>query len=298
METKKLYNMNYLKGLHPKGSNELRMRTTKNGLRGLILRGVALLAMLLGGMTAMAQTQYVFMRNNGSNIYYANNATWSNNTTFNKSYVWTLEDGVPINNGRYLIITRGNGNYGAYTYTASLSTTKNTTYTFSISNNNVLSTTQRGNQYYGGNNTYYLPYNSFSLATNTSENNRVIAYQVTSLSAQYPTLDISVNPEIASGGIKLNSVITGNYAPACSTVTLGSNTYYWTNTTEASTTRPGLVDDWSDATITWAVTTGGTYASVSSEGLVTLTANPTGNVVVRMTVTKGASPATTPPLSP
>ena len=48
--------MNYLKGLHPKGSNELRMRTTKNGLRGLILRGVVLLVMLVGWQAAMAQT--------------------------------------------------------------------------------------------------------------------------------------------------------------------------------------------------------------------------------------------------
>ena len=58
-------------------------------------------------------------------------------------------------------------------------------------------------------------------------------------------------------------------------------------TTEATTTQPASISSWDDAILTWSVNTGGAYASVNSDGLVTLTGNPTGNVVVTLTVTKG-----------
>jgi len=66
-----------------------------------------------------------------------------------------------------------------------------------------------------------------------------------------------------------------------------TQTYYWTETTDASTTQPTSITDWSDATKTWTVTTGAAYASVDGNGLVTITGNPTGNVVVRLGVSKG-----------
>ncbi len=56
-----------------------------NGMRKYLLMAALMLA---GTMTAGAQTQYVFMRNNNSTTYYyANGGTWSNANTFSPDYI-------------------------------------------------------------------------------------------------------------------------------------------------------------------------------------------------------------------
>ncbi len=106
-----------------------------------------------------------------------------------------------------------------------------------------------------------------------------------------PTISIAASDGLTGGGIQLTPSITGTYRPAYSYATVRnynnttSQTYYWTSTTEATTTQPGI-SDWSDSTLNWEITTGDAYASVNSDGLVTITDNPTGNIVVRLTVSK------------
>lgn len=101
-----------------------------------------------------------------------------------------------------------------------------------------------------------------------------------------PTLSIT-NSGLSDGGIQLAPSITGSYSPACVSLTNSSTTYYWDATNSVLTTsRPGTISSWGDADITWEVVTGGAYASVDDEGLVTLTRAPAGDIVVRMTVAK------------
>ncbi len=144
------------------------------------------------------------------------------------------------------------------------------------------------NQNYG-----YVKYdNGLTCGNNTG--NRFTPYAITirNEAAENPTISIAASSSLSNGGIQLTPSITGTYRPAYSYATVRNynntttQTYYWTSTTEATTTQP-VISDWSDATLNWDVTTGGAYATVNSDGLVTITDNPTGNIVVRLTVSKG-----------
>ena len=243
-----------------------------------------LAAMLLGGMTAQGQTYYVFYNSTYGYIY-NNNGTPTVSTTFTKSAIWAASG------------TLGNTGRSIYSYTATtqyLRGGRDTDVSLGSSQSNWRSASSALN--YDNRSSGYVNYTGTKLTCSNSSSNRFTPYNFTinnNVAVTNPTLGIAAEAGLTNGGIQLSSSITGTYAPACTSAVVrnynnsSTQTYYWTSSTEASTTRPGLVDDWSDATITWTVTIGDSYASVSSDGLVTLTANPTGNVVVRMNVSKG-----------
>jgi hypothetical protein len=269
------------------------MKTIIEGIRRMLkpiqlTRTIILAAMLLlGGMTAKAQTYYIFQ--NGNNYLYNNDGTPGVTTSFTKYAVWYSANGnLPDNSNnnlrnlrsfptsdRYLRGTNSNNSTG----TVSIGATQSVWRLY----NGYL--TCRTNSRY-----YYVILNGTTVSLSTANNtNRFTPTTITvnpNAAAINPTVDITISG-FSNGGIQLASSVTGSYAPACTTAVVNSTTYYWTDDTEASTTRPGQISDWSDATKTWAITIGGTYASVSSDGLVTITGNPTGNIVVTLTVSKG-----------
>ena len=233
-----------------------------------LLRHALVLGLLLIGCISINAQQYVFMRNNGSDYYYANGSTWSSNSTFSPSYVWSISNSVPSNNDRYLVISRS-GWYN-YTYTPSLSTTSSNTYTFTISDGNEVI-------YTNGNNNYYLPYNMGNLSTNTSANNRVIAYEV--LTTEIP---VGLSSFTINGTTSINATGTFNgYTHTNSKYYNQEYTnYYFNNTDHFVNSSNQLVNSPSTTTITsgytWSLSDNATgYATVSSStGAITVTAIP------------------------
>ncbi|MBO4307313.1 MAG: chitobiase/beta-hexosaminidase C-terminal domain-containing protein [Bacteroidales bacterium] len=260
--------------------------------RGRGVRLMLLAALLLGGLSAQAQ-QYVFMRNNSTTYYYANGTTWSNSATFSPSYIWTVSGSVPSNNSRYLIISRSGNN--TYTYTPSLSTTSSNTYTFSISDGNVLTTSQKARSNSWNNSTYYLPYGFGNLATNTAANDRVIAYQVNT--SQNTLQDNTTLPTISIDSYSGNTItfshddLGGSYVPANSYTiyTINGAAHNWYNSQDWGTAVPTGVSvnaNTLSPTYTWSLTAdGGGVASINpSTGVLTISGAPTGNITVRLTV--------------
>lgn len=163
METKKLYNMNYLKGLHPKGSNELRMRTTKNGLRGLMLRSVALLLLLLGTVIAHGQNYYVFRNSTYGYIAVSNTNTPALSTTFTPGCVW-VASGEMGTTSRTVNSYTDNAKYlrGG---------TNNTPLTTGGSNGNAATRWQlRGTNYLNSYNTTYVKWSNNALTCLNTNN--------------------------------------------------------------------------------------------------------------------------------
>lgn len=295
--------------LNDNGQNEMRIanpaikqrRIATAPQRTPLLRQLAVLAMMLiAAVTATAQTQYVFMRNNGNAYYYANNNTWSSNTTFNPSYIWTLESGVPKNNNRYLIITRTSteNSYGYYTYytyaySASLSTTSNDDYTFSISNGNVLTTAQPQNSY-SGNSTYYLPYNLGNLATNTQNNNRVIAYQVTTTEVSSSTAPTISGNDVLSSTTTYNYTALGAaYQPTYINYRFNNTDHYFDANGNSITPTPATI-----GSPTWSISDNA-YATVNeSTGAVTVNSLPTSDIELTLTVTYPVTAGTGTPAAP
>ena len=237
--------------------------------------------MLLGGMPAMAQYYYIFY-NNSRGYIYNNGSNGGVTSTFAPSCIWRA--GATLSTTSTTI----------YSYTENAKYMRGGNGSFSLGNSQNYWQLRDNVLAYRYTNSYHVYWtgSALSCARNQSGNGFTpTRIYIGSLSAKAPSLSITVSGGLTNGGIQLTPVVTGSYAPACDTAVVRGTTYYWippvTNSTEASETRPGIIDDWSDASVTWTVTTGGTYASVSSDGLVTLTGNPTGNIVVRMTVTKG-----------
>ena len=239
--------------------------------------------LLLIGVTAKAQTYYVFYNATYGYIYNSG-TTPSVSTTFTKSAIWAASG------------TLGNTTRNIYSYTATTQFMRGGTDGTALTLGNYTTTWRlRDNVLnYNNNRNGYVHYNGSSLVCSNG-NTRFTPYNITinNQAVANPTISITAASGLSNGGIQLTGTVTGTYAPACNSAVVrnynanSTQTYYWTSSTEASTTRPGQITDWSDATKTWAVTTGGTYASVSSDGLVTITGNPTGNVVVTLTVSKG-----------
>ena len=275
-------------------------RTQRTQRTPLLRQLAAIAVMLIATVTATAQTQFVFMRNNGNAYYYANNNTWSNSTTFNPSYIWTLESGVPKNNNRYLIITRTSteNSYGYYTYytyaySASLSTTSNDDYTFSISNGNVLTTAQPQNSY-SGNSTYYLPYNLGNLATNTQNNNRVIAYQVTTTEVSSSTAPTISGNDVLSSTTTYNYTASGAaYQPTYINYRFNNTDHYFDANGNSITPTPATI-----GAATWSLSDNA-YATVNeSTGTVTVSSLPTSDIELTLTVTYPVTAGTGTPAAP
>ena len=256
-------------------------------MKNYLLRGAALLMMLGTVLPAMAQTAnnaYIFY--NATHGYLINNGGNPGvSTTFNKNAIWVANGAMGTSNR----------NVSSYTdNTKFFNGTAGGAFSLGGTNNNWQ---LRGTNYLNRRNANngYVRYNGTAFSLNTSENNQNFTGQtitITRQAAANPTISITAAADLSEGGIQLTGSITGTYRPEYYYASVRSynndntQTYYWTTTTNATITNP-TITDWTGANLTWTVTTGDTYASVSSDGLVTITANPTGNIVVRLGVSKG-----------
>ena len=267
--------------------------TSHTMIRKIATKLLLSLTLLLAATGVKAQTA-----NNAYIFYNANYGYLINNggnpgvsTTFNKNAIWVANN------------TMGNTSRNVHSYTddskyftGSAGTSNNNNGTFSLggSNNNwqiINNYLNRANANRG-----YVRYNGTGFivnSTNDAQNFTGLAITINQSTPVNPTISITSVAGLSNGGIQLTGNVTGSYTPTYYYASVrnynnnNTQTYYWTTTTDATTTQPSGITDWSDATKTWAVTTGGAYASVSSDGLVTITGNPTGNVVVTLTVSKG-----------
>ena len=252
----------------------------KRNQKGILLRVVTLM-MMLGIMlpAAKAQVNYIFY--NATYGYLVNDGGDPEvSTTFNKNAIW-IANGTLGNNSR---------NIHSYTDNTKYLTRSGTSLGFADGADTYWRATGNYLRYRLSNsNNYYLKYTGTAFELNNTQQNgnlfTATAITINNVAAINPTLSITAEAGISSGGIQLTPAIS-TYTPACNSAVVNGTTYYWTSSSDAFTTRPGQITDWSDA-ITWTITTGGTYASITSDGLVTITANPTGNIVVRMDVSKG-----------
>ncbi|MCR5658685.1 MAG: chitobiase/beta-hexosaminidase C-terminal domain-containing protein [Bacteroidales bacterium] len=243
------------------------------------------LFLALAGMTAKAQTAnnaYIF-HNDTYGYVINNNGIPGVNTTFTKSAIWVASGTLENSNNTLR-------NIRSYTDNSKYMTRSGTSLGFTNTAANNWQRTNAGSlRFRTGGTNYYLKYTGTAFDLNSTQNSgerfTATAITLSNVNAINPSVSITAEAGITGGGIQLTPEI-GTYSPACTSATVSGTTYYWTSTTEASTTRP-TITDWSDATLTWTVTTGATYASVDGNGLVTITGNPTGNIVVRLGVSKG-----------
>ncbi len=259
------------------------LRTKSIGIR--LMRSIMLLALMMcAALPGKAQTYYVFYNATAGYIY-RNGNNPGVTTDFTKDAIWVASGAL------------GGTTRNIYSYTATTRFLRGGTNGTSVTLGNSTTTWRlRDNVLnYNNNRSGYVHYNGSTLVCSDG-NTRFTPYAITinSNTVSNPTISITAASGLSNGGIQLTGNVTGSYIPANSyyyaTVrNYNNNTqiYYWTTTTDATTTQPTGITDWSDATKTWAVTTGGAYASVSNDGLVTITGNPTGNVVVTLTVSKG-----------
>ena len=248
----------------------------------MVRNAIMLTALLFAALTGRAQTYYVFYTANYGYIY-RNGNNPGVTTSFTKDAIWVA--GGNLSSARSL-----------YSYTATSQYLRGGTYGTNVTLGNTQSNwrTRTNVLNYNNSNNGYVNYNGTTLTCSNGSSNRFTPYNITinSSTPSNPTISIT-SAGLSGGGIQLTGNVTGSYTPAYSYASVhnyqdnNNTTYYWTATTEATTTQPASITSWGDATRTWSVTTGGTYASVSSDGLVTITGNPTGNVVVTLTVTKG-----------
>lgn len=249
------------------------------------LRHILLLALLAGSaIGAKAQNYYIFYNSNYGYIT-NNNGNPGVSDTFSKSAIWAASG------------TLGTSNTAINSYTDDTKYMRGANGSFTLGNyqnnmqlrNNVLA-------YRTTNRTYHVYWTGSALSCAQNQSGSGFTPDAITISTNNttsnPTLSITAASGLTGGGIQLTGNISGTYTPSYSSATVRNynntttQTYYWTASTEATTTNPSITN-WDGATKTWEVTTGGTYASVSSDGLVTITGNPTGNIVVRMTVSKG-----------
>lgn len=238
--------------------------------------------MLFSAGKVMGQTYYVFKY--GNYYLYNNNGNPAAHTDFTKSNIWIANNTLDNSNNRTLqsYTQQTNNGYlrGAYDVD------------FEIGASHSIWRQNNSGALYAYNNRNnrlrYVRYNNGVVFDNTNTNNFITTrIYIGTKNASNPSVNIDVAAGITSGGIKLMPRVDGQYNLAYDSTNYNETTYYWTSSTEATETHPELITDWSDATLTWTVTTGATYASVSNEGLVTITGNPTGNIVVRLGVSKG-----------
>ena len=247
-----------------------------------------LLVMMTGTQSAWGQTNYVFY--NADNGYIYNNGNNGGvTTTFTKSCIWIANDALSSNSNYSL------RNIKSYTNEAKYMNGSNGSFTLGNSSstwrlyNSFLTSRTSSNYYY-----VKLSGNNLTCATgNNGTRFYAASFTINTQAVVNPTISITAASGLSNGGIQLSGSITGNYTPSyfyadVRNYNANSTTkYYWTDNTEASTSQPASITNWSGATYNWAVTTGGTYASVNSDGLVTITGNPTGNIVITLTVSKG-----------
>lgn len=265
----------------------------KRSLKGVLLRCVALLMVLGTTLPAMAQTaNYAYIFYNATYGYLINDGGNPGvSTTFNKNAIWVANNTMG-GTSRNVRSYTDNTKY----FTGSNGSNNNTNGTFSLGTTNNQWRIVDNYLNRAGNNRGYVRYNGTGFIVNSSTTEQNFTGQTITVNRQTaanPTISITTAAGLSSGGIQLTCNITGTYSPEYYYASVRNYNndatqtyYYWTTTTNATTTNP-TITDWTGATLTWTVTTGGTYASVDANGLVTITANPTGNIVVRLGVSKG-----------
>ena len=254
-----------------------------------ILRTALLAFVLFVSYTAQGQQNYIFY-NATYGYLINNNGNPGVSNTFTKSAIWVANN------------TMGGTSRNVHSYTDNTkyftgsngSNWGNGSFSLGTSNDQWRIVNNYLNR--AGNNRGYVRYNGSGFIVNSSDNGQNftgLAITINSSTPSNPTISISASNGLTNGGIQLTGNITGTYTPTYYYASVrnynnnNTQTYYWTENADATTTQPTGITNWADATKTWAVTTGSTYASVSSDGLVTITGNPTGNIVVTLTVTKG-----------
>ena len=251
----------------------------------MVRSAIIMAALLFAALPGRTQTYYVFYNATYGYIY-RNGNNPGVTTTFTKDAIWSASGTLPT--------TGNNTGVTITSYTDNTKKMNGTTSAFTLTNGGTSYWQNRTYLAHRTTSSYYVKWNNgFTCATGTG--NRFTPYVVTinNQAAVNPTISITAAAGLSGGGIQLTGNITGTYTPEYSYAAVrrynqnATTTYYWTSNTEASTSVPTGISSWGDATRTWAVTTGGAYASVNSDGLVTITGNPTGNIVVTLTVTKG-----------
>ena len=275
------------------------------------LRHILLLALLALTSVSIKAADYVFTYNNGylavdnnGNITYAN--------TFNPQCIWTCVSNtgtlaganLDANNSRFLYTTVGNTKYwlvGSTTNGAAITTTTTAPGTANWRNNN-------SNRLYWNSGTRYVYYRGNSWrnsSQNNRNNNNAYSYgtdyrsTTTAVTVRTNSTDnttaATISAALNSGntGIQLSHTnVQGTYLNYKYT-TIGTTTYYWLDgaTTAYTNTNPFSTNvDWSQASYEWSISSGGNYASITTDGVLTSKGNATTQqtVTVKLTTTYSA----------
>lgn len=265
------------------------MNTIIEGLKRMtnmkrLTRTILLVGMLLGGVTVQGQQNYVFVYNNSDYIK-NNGGTLESTSGFTPGAVW---------------IASGDLGTTAQTVKSYTEQTKYLYYASSTSGDLSLST-NTANWYTrdsrlcsnrsNGNNRAYYPKDNGSNATISQGNsgNRYNYYTV-SITPHDLVDNTSATVSVASHSGKTISFshtnLSGTYTPAYTTYTFNYTTHNWYNDTDNGTSTPSAVNaNTLNPTYTWSIQPEVSYASINSEtGVLTLGANVTGNITVRLTV--------------
>ena len=227
---------------------------------------------------------YVFTNASINTYYYANGNTWSNSSSFSPSYIWTITNDVPFNNGRFLIISRsGNRNY---TYTPSLSSNNNNTYTLNINDGYYVTTSQYASSSAWTRTTYYLQNNLGNFSTDNA--NGVGAFLVTTTSVE----NTSINPTI-SGDDVLTTIGNFSYTASGATYQAGYTNYRFNNTDHFFEGNTPITPSAATIGYSWGLTSNA-YATVNNSGVVNVSRLPESDITLTLTViatVTGGSPA-------
>ena len=219
--------------------------------------------MLLGGMTAKGQTDYVFM--------YNGNFLDSNTTTGTTSFVPNASIYSGTSGGKF---HNANGYYIRYNY--------GLTFTTNVNNATNLTINSSGQIYYSS---YYLNYYSNNNRWYMDNDAQQVVYQVTS-SLFYDVTDFQVSGDDVLTSVGTNNSYSHTYAQvgSCTKYEFGELTYYSTNASNAaSTTIPSLSYSNITTGYNWSLEGNGEYASVNTtSGAITVNSLPTQDVVMTL----------------
>ncbi len=222
-------------------------------------------ALLLMGLGAKAQTNYVFMNGN----YFLAQSTTATTSFVPNASIYTGTSGSTFRNGNNYYIRYNNG------------------LTFSTTNSSNLTITNNYLTYRsGGGSTYYLNLNGTTWRMSNNTSNRATVYTVTTnqYAATLSDFTISSGDAIltAAGTYSYGHTNTA-YTQAYTQYSFNSLNYYSTDASQAaSTTQPTSTEVTTG--YTWSLTGGGAYASVNpSTGEITVSSLPANDTELTLT---------------
>lgn len=234
----------------------------------------------IAGNLSYAQN-FVF-KNATYGYLYNNNGSLAASSSFSPASVWVSSSDDP---------TTANQSIRSYS--------QNTRYLRGAQNGNAtLGASQNGWQQRSGgmayrynNTTYYLKYNNNGTITTSSGNNgaRFTVYGVAV--KDFNAVDNTTAPTISVSGTNGNGLqfthtdVTGTVRPAYTVFTIDDGTtHYWCNDEDLQA-APGTVNvSAMNPTYAWSIQSGNN-ASINNNGVLTFSAEPTGNIVVLLTTT-------------